>query len=697
MPLSQIRIVHQDDALLVVDKPTLLLSVPGRADDNKDCLVTRLQENGYPEARIVHRLDWETSGLMVLARDADSHRELSRQFHDRETEKAYTALCWGLPELDSGRIELPLRYDPPTKPRHVVDFEHGRHALTFWRVIERHERWSRVELTPITGRSHQLRVHMLSIGHPLLGDRLYANPEALAAHERLCLHASLLCLTHPQSGERLRFESPAPFRTLPAASRPAGTPPADFRYPVLPYNDQLPLFLAGPAANDLNPVGQYDRLHGLPSGATMRAELNQGLIDFLKASPTPFHATASLARRLEAAGYRRLDERDAWHTETGGRYYVTRNDSSLIAIRLGRRSPLESGFRLVGAHTDSPCLRVKPNPEIARNGFLQLGVEVYGGALFAPWFDRDLSLAGRVTFRANGKLESRLVDFRKAIAVIPNLAIHLNRAANEGWPINAQNELPPIIAQLAPGEAADFRLLLDEQLLREHGITADVVLDYELSFYDTQSAAVVGLNDEFIAGARLDNLLSCHAGLEALLNAEGDENCILVCTDHEEVGSCSHCGADGPFLEQVLRRLLPEGDAFSRAIQRSLLVSADNAHGVHPNYADRHDANHGPALNGGPVIKINSNQRYATNSETAGFFRHLCQDSEVPVQSFVTRSDMGCGSTIGPITASQVGVRTVDIGLPTFAMHSIRELAGSHDLAHLVKVLGAFYASSELP
>ena len=305
----------------------------------------------------------------------------------------------------------------------------------------------------------------------------------------------------------------------------------------------------------------------------MRAELNQGLIDFLKASPTPFHATASLARRLEAAGYRRLDERDAWHTEAGGRYYVTRNDSSLIAIRLGRRSPLESGFRLVGAHTDSPCLRVKPNPEIARNGFLQLGVEVYGGAL-RPWFDRDLSLAGRVTFRANGKLESRLVDFRKAIAVIPNLAIHLNRAANEGWPINAQNELPPIIAQLAPGEAADFRLLLDEQLLREHGITADVVLDYELSFYDTQSAAVVGLNDEFIAGARLDNLLSCHAGLEALLNAEGDENCILVCTDHEEVGSCSHCGADGPFLEQVLppaagrRRLQPGDPALAAGLGR---------------------------------------------------------------------------------------------------------------------------------
>lgn len=211
MPLSQIEFVHEDAALLVVNKPTLLLSVPGRADDNKDCLITRLQENGYPEARIVHRLDWETSGLIVLARDADSHRELSRQFHDRETEKAYTALCWGEPELDSGRIEAPLRYDPPTKPRHVVDFEQGRHALTFWRVMERHGNWSRVELTPITGRSHQLRVHMLTIGHPLLGDRLYAEGEALELRNRLCLHASMLALTHPQTGERLRFESPAPF------------------------------------------------------------------------------------------------------------------------------------------------------------------------------------------------------------------------------------------------------------------------------------------------------------------------------------------------------------------------------------------------------------------------------------------------------------------------------------------------------
>ncbi|WP_017938699.1 M18 family aminopeptidase [Zestomonas thermotolerans] len=430
----------------------------------------------------------------------------------------------------------------------------------------------------------------------------------------------------------------------------------------------------------------------------MPVDLNQGLIDFLKASPTPFHATASLAKHLEAAGYQRLDERDAWHPEPGGRYYVTRNDSSLIAVRLGKRSALESGLRLVGAHTDSPCLRVKPNPELLRQGFLQLGVEVYGGALLAPWFDRDLSLAGRVTFRESGKVQSQLIDFRAPIAVIPNLAIHLNREANQGWPINAQNELPPILAQVPGHEPYDFRALLAEQLTREHGINADAVLDYELSFYDTQPAALVGLDGDFIAGARLDNLLSCYAGLQALLAAKGEEACVLVCTDHEEVGSCSACGADGPFLEQVLRRLLGEDQSgFARTIQKSLLVSADNAHGVHPNYADRHDGNHGPKLNAGPVIKINSNQRYATNSETAGFFRHLCLENEVPVQSFVVRSDMGCGSTIGPITASQLGVRTVDIGLPTFAMHSIRELAGSQDLAHLVKVLTAFYASPELP
>lgn len=211
MPLSSIEIIYADSYILVVNKPTLLLSVPGRAEDNKDCLVTRLQENGSPDALIVHRLDWETSGLIILARDAASHRELSRQFHDREVDKRYTALCWGDLSADEGQVDLPLRYDPPTKPRHVVDHEQGKHALTFWKVLERHPEHCRIELTPYTGRSHQLRVHMLSVGHPLLGDGLYAHEPALQAAPRLCLHASALSFTHPHTQQALNFSCPAPF------------------------------------------------------------------------------------------------------------------------------------------------------------------------------------------------------------------------------------------------------------------------------------------------------------------------------------------------------------------------------------------------------------------------------------------------------------------------------------------------------
>ena len=424
---------------------------------------------------------------------------------------------------------------------------------------------------------------------------------------------------------------------------------------------------------------------------------SQGLLDFLHSSPSPFHATQSMCQALQAAGYQALDERETWQLQAQGRYYVTRNDSSIIAIQLGNSDPIEHGIRMVGAHTDSPCLKVKPQPELSRHGYWQLGVEVYGGVLLGPWFDRDLSLAGRVTFKHNQQLQSRLINFKHAIATIPSLAIHLHREANSGWNINAQNELPPVLAQLQGETKKDFRALLAEQLQREHGISNANVLDYELCFYDSQPAAVIGLEQDFIAGARLDNLLSCYAGLQALLNSDSKHTQVLVCTDHEEVGSNSACGADGPFLEQVLRRVLGSEEAFVRAIQHSLLISADNAHGIHPNYADKHDSNHGPRLNQGPVIKVNTNQRYATNSETSSFFKLLCESASVPVQSFVTRSDLGCGSTIGPITASQLGIQTIDIGVPTFAMHSIRELAGSHDLGYLISALTAFYNSPQLP
>ncbi len=421
------------------------------------------------------------------------------------------------------------------------------------------------------------------------------------------------------------------------------------------------------------------------------ADFNTDLLDFLAKSPTPFHAVAEMEKRLSGAGFSRLYEADEWQLGQGdGRYYVIRNDSSIVAFTRSQENPVTSGFRMVGAHTDSPCLKVKPQPEINSQGYFQLGVEVYGGALLNPWFDRDLSLAGRVSFKdQQGRLKSRLIDYQRPIAVIPSLAIHLDKEANSKREINRQKHIPPILLR-NDDQQPDFRQLLLARLLEQHSdCEASQVLDYELSFYDTQLPAVVGFNREFIASARLDNLLSCYVGLQALLAQQG-QNCLLVCNDHEEVGSASAAGAQGPMLKSVLQRISGDASNFARMIDASLFISADNAHGVHPNYADRHDGNHGPRLNAGPVIKINANQRYATNSETAALFRHCCELAKTPVQSFVVRTDMGCGSTIGPITATELGVKSIDIGVPTFAMHSIRELAGSDDAYALFKVLKVF-------
>ncbi|MEE2651717.1 MAG: M18 family aminopeptidase, partial [Pseudomonadota bacterium] len=297
----------------------------------------------------------------------------------------------------------------------------------------------------------------------------------------------------------------------------------------------------------------------------------------------------------------------------------------------------------------------------------------------------------RISYRSqDGELRNRLINTERAIGCIPSLAIHLDREANSNRSINAQTDLPVLISQ--PEKAPDFNALLKQLLIEQGGSDVDTVLDYELSFYDVQGAALVGLEQEFIASARLDNLLSCFIGLQALLSAPSDQHSVLVSNDHEEVGSMSSSGAQGPMLESVLRRIAGDESRWQRAIAHSLMISADNAHGVHPNFSDRHDANHGPLLNRGAVIKINVNQRYATNSETSAAFRHLCQQCQQPVQSFVVRSDMACGSTIGPITSSALGVATLDIGVPTFAMHSIRELAGADDAVGLSQVLAAFYA-----
>ncbi len=422
-------------------------------------------------------------------------------------------------------------------------------------------------------------------------------------------------------------------------------------------------------------------------------DFNRSLLEFLSLATTPFHAVAVMVDALEAAGFLQLDEQTPWELTAGGRYYLTRNDSSLIAFRQGSALDPLAGLRMVGAHTDSPGLMVKPCPEKSDQGYFRLGVEVYGGALLNPWFDRDLSIAGRVSFEnEQGKLCSTLIDYREAIAIIPSLAIHLDREANSGRKINPQTDILPVLSLLGSEEAPDFRAIIKTRLLHEHpGCGVSKVLDFELFFYPTQPAALVGLEREFIASARLDNLLSCFVGLQALLSSDGAHSSLLVCNDHEEVGSLSAAGAQGPFLGSVLKRLAGDQELLDGLVARSMMISADNAHGIHPNFPDKHDENHGPLLNAGPVIKINANQRYATNSETAGLWRMLAAGEGVPVQSFVVRSDMGCGSTIGPITAGETGIRTLDIGVPTFAMHSVRELAGSDDAWNLGRVLTRFY------
>ncbi|MDH5612742.1 MAG: M18 family aminopeptidase [Gammaproteobacteria bacterium] len=428
------------------------------------------------------------------------------------------------------------------------------------------------------------------------------------------------------------------------------------------------------------------------------SEFIEGLLSFIQASPTPFHAVEQMSAVLDENGFQRLMEADAWglgsDASITGKFYVTRNDSSIIAFTLGS-DPVEHGFRMVGAHTDSPCLKVKPNPEITKNGYFQLGVEVYGGVLLNPWFDRDLSLAGRVNYvTTDGAVGNMLINFEQAIATIPSLAIHLDREANENHAINKQTHIPPILMKMPEGNnnRPDFRDILMRLLAQqEPALKIETVLDYELNFYDVQAPAVIGLHQDFVASARLDNLLSCYTELMALLKAGPKQNCLMVCNDHEEVGSVSAAGAQGNFLRSVLDRLCSTTENFARSMDQSMMISVDNAHGIHPNFADKYDENHGPILNQGPVIKMNANQRYASSSETSAAFRYICEEADVPVQSFVVRSDMACGSTIGPITASEIGVRAIDVGVPTFGMHSIRELAGRWDAFYLYRALREYF------
>lgn len=479
----------------------------------------------------------------------------------------------------------------------------------------------------------------------------------------------------------------------------------------------------------------------------------QEFLDFVNASPTPYHAVASSVTRLEAAGFKAIKERDNWSSELhpGGKYYLTRNGSSIVAFAIGKKWAPGNPIAMIGAHTDSPCLRIKPVSKKTNAGFMQVGVETYGGGIWHSWFDRDLSIAGRVLVKDSaGNFLQKLIKVEKPILRVPTLAIHLDRASN--FDPNKETELFPICglaaAELnrtgktekqAKEEAAaieedgEFQPLkamtqrhhpyLIDVIAQHAGVEADGVVDFELVLYDTQKSCLGGLNDEFIFSPRLDNQEMTYCSIMGLIesvksdNSLDDESCIrlITCFDHEEIGSTSAHGANSNLLPAVIRRLsvLPRSSfvdtgseksydhvnaeeiatAFEQTLSTSFFVSADMAHSVNPNYQSKYESNHQPEMNKGTVIKINANQRYATNSPGIVLLQEVAKKAGVPLQLFVVRNDSSCGSTIGPMLSAKMGVRTLDLGNPQLSMHSIRETGGSYDIEHGIKLFESFLSN----
>jgi aspartyl aminopeptidase len=430
-------------------------------------------------------------------------------------------------------------------------------------------------------------------------------------------------------------------------------------------------------------------MHPLPTASeTAHA---QALLQYIDQSPSPWHAVESTRIHLEASGFLHLHERDSWKIAPGDCRYVIRGDSSIIAFRMGDRAPSEAGFRILGAHTDSPGLRIKPQGHLREGRLIRLGVEVYGGPILASFADRDLSLAGRVSIKGSQGIETRLVRFDSALLRLPNLAIHMNRGVNEdGLKFNKQTELPLILGQTLPD--APSQTLLNELVADRLNIEPDSILSLELNVFDTQPGTLWGAHAAFLATRQIDNLSSCHAALCALLSGtQGPSTQVIALFDHEEIGSESHQGAQGSFLSDVLSRL-SGGDTEDerRALARSLLISADAAHAFHPSFSSAYEPLHHVQINEGPALKINANQRYATDGPRAALFKHLTQKIGVPCQTYVHRTDLGCGSTIGPIASARLGVPTIDCGVPMWAMHSARESAGVCDQRAFKRLLQGF-------
>lgn len=418
------------------------------------------------------------------------------------------------------------------------------------------------------------------------------------------------------------------------------------------------------------------------AGADLRA--------FVDASPSPFHAVEEMTRRLAAEGFSELDERDRWSLAPGDQRYVVRDGGSVVAFRVGSAPAADAGLRLVGTHTDSPTFKVRPRHDLTKGRYRLLGVETYGGLLAHTWLDRELTVAGRLATRADdGSVQTRLVRLPGGPVRLPSLAIHLDRAVRDGLKLDPQVHLVPTW-----GADADEPGLL-EALAELAGVDEAAILGHDLVLADSQPSAATGIDGSWVAAPRLDNLGSCHSATLALIAAAPAAHTqLVVANDHEEVGSGSMEGARGSFLEDVVARIVAatggsDAQDLHVAVARSHLVSADMAHAQHPTQGERHEPSHAPVLGGGPVLKINANQSYATDARSGGWFAARCADAGVPLQHFVSRNDLPCGSTIGPLTAMRLGISTVDVGSPLLGMHSCRELGSARDVPLMVAALTA--------
>lgn len=462
----------------------------------------------------------------------------------------------------------------------------------------------------------------------------------------------------------------------------------------------------------------------------------QEFVNFVNESPTPYHAVNTVKSGLIKAGFKEIFERSNWKNEeinTKGKYFVTRNASSLIAFTVGGDFVNGNGISIVGAHTDSPCLRIKPISKKNSEGFIQVGVEQYGGLIAHSWFDRDLSIAGRVYVNdsKSGQYVPKLIKIDKPLLRIPTLAIHLNRDVNTKFEFNKETKMVPIAGQVAldkneaeakkscaddpdlqmsPEQFESVQSIIQrhnqsliELIAKECGVKPLEIEDFELILFDHQKSTIGGLNDEFIFSPRLDNLTSCYCAMEGLIGSAKKISLqkgiqLISLFDHEEIGSVSAQGADSSFLPDIIQRLTKVNfsgtgpvDYFHETMARSFLLSSDMAHGVHPNYGEFYEAQNRPQINLGPVIKINANQRYATNSPGIVLLKKCATLGKVPLQLFVVRNDSPCGSTIGPILAAKLGIRTLDLGNPQLSMHSIRETGGTYDVVRLCDLFHSFF------